>query len=198
MLFELMLDLTRCRWKQSCLNLGRVSYIFPRRFLCPYHSVVIVSTFLTSLLQLATPTRRDSISVLAKMAHRNNRRRARRPRSRASPTHNDHSSRHSLDQFIIPRPSLTSEVCATNLTQASSTSMPSPPTTIATSRHRSDIPAKLWQNRCTTRQDRDRAQREQAAKLEAQQIQLFGGEPGDDVELCFKMLEYFGGLDYIS
>ena len=40
-------------------------------------------------------------------------------------------------------------------------------------------------------------EKEHAAKLEAQQIQLFGGEPGDDVELCYKMLEYFGGLDYI-
>jgi hypothetical protein len=144
------------------------------------------------------PRRRDSISVPAKMAHRNNRRRARRPRSRASATHNDRSSRHSLDQFIISQPNLTPQVGATKLTQTSSTSMPSPPTAIATSRRRSDIPARLWQNRYITWQDQDRAQREQAAKLEAQQIQLFGGEPGDDVELCFKMLEYFGGLDYIS
>lgn len=31
-----------------------------------------------------------------------------------------------------------------------------------------------------------------------QQYRLFGGEPGDDVSLCYRMLEYFGGLDYID
>lgn len=35
-------------------------------------------------------------------------------------------------------------------------------------------------------------------RLEAEQYRLFGGEPGDDVSLCFRMLEYFGGLDYID
>lgn len=34
--------------------------------------------------------------------------------------------------------------------------------------------------------------------LEAEQCRLFGGEPGDDVSLCYRMLEYFGGLDYID
>lgn len=76
-----------------------------------------------------------------------------------------------------------------------STTVPCPSLNI---RPRSDIPAKLWQNRYSVWQDRDRVQKEQAAKFEAQQIQLFGGEPGDDVDLCFKMLEFFGGLDYIS
>jgi hypothetical protein len=33
---------------------------------------------------------------------------------------------------------------------------------------------------------------------EAAQCRLFGGEPGDDVTLCDRMLEYFGGLDYID
>lgn len=65
-------------------------------------------------------------------------------------------------------------------------------------RHRSDIPAKLWHNRYTAWQEQDRVRKEQAVKFEAQQIQLFGGEPGDDMSLCYRMLEYFGGLDYIS
>ena len=30
---------------------------------------------------------------------------------------------------------------------------------------------------------------------EQMQIKIFGGEPGDDVDLCYKMLEYFGTLD---
>ncbi|KAJ5682751.1 hypothetical protein N7462_005916 [Penicillium macrosclerotiorum] len=34
--------------------------------------------------------------------------------------------------------------------------------------------------------------------FEAQRCRLFGGEPGDDVSLCYRMLEYFGGLDYID
>ena len=34
--------------------------------------------------------------------------------------------------------------------------------------------------------------------LEKEQLRLFGGEPGDDVNLCYRMLEYFGGLDYID
>lgn len=35
-------------------------------------------------------------------------------------------------------------------------------------------------------------------RLETEQCRLFGGEPGDDVDLCYRMLEYFGGLDYID
>ncbi|KAL4766626.1 uncharacterized protein BDW70DRAFT_126342 [Aspergillus foveolatus] len=34
--------------------------------------------------------------------------------------------------------------------------------------------------------------------METEQFRLFGGEPGDDVDLCYRMLEYFGGLDYID
>ncbi|OAX77591.1 hypothetical protein ACJ72_08109 [Emergomyces africanus] len=37
-----------------------------------------------------------------------------------------------------------------------------------------------------------------AARLEADRFRLFGGEPGDDVALCYRMLEYFGRLDYID
>ncbi|EAA65663.1 hypothetical protein AN0833.2 [Aspergillus nidulans FGSC A4] len=34
--------------------------------------------------------------------------------------------------------------------------------------------------------------------METEQFRLFGGEPGDDVDLCYRMLEYFGGLDFID
>jgi len=50
----------------------------------------------------------------------------------------------------------------------------------------------------TSWQIRERTQQEEAAKLEAEQIKLFGGMPGDDVGLCYRMLEYFGGLDFID
>lgn len=47
-------------------------------------------------------------------------------------------------------------------------------------------------------QTRTQRQVEDAATLEREQIKLFGGLPGDDVGLCFRMLEYFGGLDFID
>lgn len=31
-----------------------------------------------------------------------------------------------------------------------------------------------------------------------QQYRYFGGEPGDDENLCYNMLDYFGRLDYID
>ncbi|KAL1860870.1 hypothetical protein Plec18170_001384 [Paecilomyces lecythidis] len=45
---------------------------------------------------------------------------------------------------------------------------------------------------------RERRLRKEAAEMEAEQCRLFGGVPGDDVSLCYRMLEYFGGLDYID
>jgi len=53
-------------------------------------------------------------------------------------------------------------------------------------------------SQCMTWQRKDTAQKDQAAKFEAEQIKLFGGMPGDDVGLCYRMLEYFGGLDFID
>lgn len=39
--------------------------------------------------------------------------------------------------------------------------------------------------------------RDRPLRLETEQRRLFGGEPGDDAGLCYHMLEYFGGLDYL-
>lgn len=36
-----------------------------------------------------------------------------------------------------------------------------------------------------------------AAMIEAERLRLFGGVPGDDEGLCYKMLEVFGSLDYM-
>ena len=36
------------------------------------------------------------------------------------------------------------------------------------------------------------------SELEEEQIKLFGGEPGDDPILCFKMLEAFGRMEWID
>jgi hypothetical protein len=36
------------------------------------------------------------------------------------------------------------------------------------------------------------------SELEEEQIKLFGGEPGDDPTLCFRMLEAFGRMEWID
>ncbi|GKZ16728.1 hypothetical protein AbraIFM66951_008616 [Aspergillus brasiliensis] len=61
-----------------------------------------------------------------------------------------------------------------------------------------EIPAPTWHYGHLIGQKRDRALRMEASTLEAEQYRLFGGVPGDDVGLCYRMLEYFGGLDYID
>ena len=131
------------------------------------------------------------------MAHKHNRRRVRRSRNA---TFENLTQRHSFDQSILSqRAVLTAGLWSSDQpTPANLTSLSSYPMPPSNNYRRPDIPARLWQNRFAAWQDRDRAQKEHAAKLEAQQIQLFGGEPGDDVELCYRMLEYFGGLDYIK
>ncbi|EYE99064.1 uncharacterized protein EURHEDRAFT_470534 [Aspergillus ruber CBS 135680] len=40
--------------------------------------------------------------------------------------------------------------------------------------------------------------RDHPLRLETEQCRLFGGEPEGDVGICYRMLEYFGGLDYIN
>lgn len=143
------------------------------------------------------------------MTHRHNRRRGRRQRSGdgCNARHNAGLST-SLDQFITSQ-SNNPAASTTTTSQAPSPefslaplellrSTSQAPSITAATRLRSNIPAMLLHKRFSGWREADRAQREdQAARLEARQIQLFGGEPGDDVELCYRMLEYFQGLDYI-
>lgn len=73
-----------------------------------------------------------------------------------------------------------------------------PPVTIAPLDCMSPVPAPTWHDRsgaCTSREHRPH---HAITKLEIEQYRLFGGVPGDDTGLCFRMLEYFGGLDYID
>ncbi|KAF9884668.1 hypothetical protein FE257_001361 [Aspergillus nanangensis] len=58
--------------------------------------------------------------------------------------------------------------------------------------------APTWHLGYTAWGARESALQLEAAQLEDEQCRLFGGEPGDDVALCYRMLEYFGGLDYID
>jgi hypothetical protein len=62
------------------------------------------------------------------------------------------------------------------------------------------VATRSWQNRYAAWQNRELAQQREAAKIEAEQIKLFGGEPGedDDAGLIGKMMEVFEGMDWIQ
>lgn len=68
------------------------------------------------------------------------------------------------------------------------------------SRHSGDVTARHWQNRYAAWQVRERKQREERLKLRAEQTRIFGGEgdEGDEDGLCGKMMDFFGGLDFIE
>jgi hypothetical protein len=74
--------------------------------------------------------------------------------------------------------------------------IPKPPPSTLTSVN--SIAIRHWQNRYTAWQNRDAAQRREAARIETEQLKIFGGEPGDDPSLCYKMIEVFEGMDWIN
>jgi hypothetical protein len=126
------------------------------------------------------------------MAHKHNRRRI-RPRSR---NHNAFETRSVFDRSLFSNPGIASDA---------------EPPSISTSgfcsgthdSHSANLDQTLKtirpsQNLYLAWQTRTQRQIEEAANLEREQIKLFGGIPGDDVGLCFRMLEYFGGLDFID
>jgi hypothetical protein len=128
------------------------------------------------------------------MAHKHNRRRI-RPRSRH---HNILVSKSLFDQSLFSEPRTASateppDISATGIYPSTGDYRfgsldPMATATVTKSSHNLD---NAWQIRM-------RRQAEQAVRLEREQIKLFGGVPGDDVGLCFLMLEYFGGLDFID
>ena len=66
---------------------------------------------------------------------------------------------------------------------------------------RGSVSARHWHNRYMAWQVRERRQREEHEKIELEKRRIFGGEiEGDKDEegLCLKMMEYFGGLDFIE
>ncbi|PYI27738.1 hypothetical protein BP00DRAFT_352682 [Aspergillus indologenus CBS 114.80] len=111
------------------------------------------------------------------MGQRHNRRRTRpRSRNRSSITNNNNNHLNLIEAFSRPlNPVLPSA---------------------AFDYH--EIPAPTWHYGDLTWQTRHRTMRLETPNIEAEQCRLFGGEPGDDVGLCYRMLEYFGGLDYID
>jgi hypothetical protein len=111
------------------------------------------------------------------MAHKHNRRRI-RPWSR---NHKALVSHSLYDRSLLSKPGIASVAEPPNISTSG----------IYSTTDRSPNLYICWQT-WTTRQ------LEEAAKLEREQIKLFGGVPGDDVGLCYRMLEYFGGLDFID
>ncbi|KAF7713716.1 Uncharacterized protein PECH_000886 [Penicillium ucsense] len=61
-------------------------------------------------------------------------------------------------------------------------------------------PAPIWHSGLTAWPIHEEAPQQGplGSGIEARQYRLFGGEPGDDLNLCYRMLEYFDGLDYID
>ena len=118
------------------------------------------------------------------MAHKHNRRRV-RPRS--------HNHKSLIPTFrILENPSIPSD-SPTFLPIGSLTAGSNQPLQRVTLRSSgASVASRYWYNRCVAWQNRE------AAKLEAEQIKLFGGEPGDDVGLCYKMMETFEGMDWID
>ena len=117
------------------------------------------------------------------MGRKHNRRRT-RPRYRIPPNDLHHA-----------KPELS---ISTSPGQASSYQPFVTPRTIALLDRMTLVPAQSWHNRSMSCDIREHRQHHATSKLELEQCRLFGGEPGDDMALCYRMLEYFGGLDYID
>ena len=66
---------------------------------------------------------------------------------------------------------------------------------------RADMSARHWHNTYLTWQARERKQKEERERLQQEQRRIFGGDSqdGEDEDgLCSRMMEYFGGLDYLE
>ncbi|KAI9741776.1 MAG: hypothetical protein M1834_000162 [Cirrosporium novae-zelandiae] len=71
---------------------------------------------------------------------------------------------------------------------------PSPPRANSSSKLTAKHPYQRYQSLPDQRPKQQRG----VDALEAEQQRIFGGEPGDDVGLCRRMLDYFDTLDYIE
>ena len=94
-----------------------------------------------------------------------------------------------------------SDSCSFSTTPLESSSNPyTLSRTLSTSRLALSASTRLWYNRWNAWQARDRRQCQEIAKLEAGKRRLFGEDDGSDRDdiLCVRMLEYFGGLDFIE
>ena len=118
------------------------------------------------------------------MAHKHNRRRT-RPRSRKNALGYESLTTNASSLFDSPT-ALSTYIPAPN-------SIRPPQPSLSNS-----INARHWHNRYIAWQNRESAQRREASRIEAEQVKIFGGEPGDDTGLCYKMMEAFEGMDWVD
>lgn len=126
------------------------------------------------------------------MAHKHNRRRI-RPRSR---NHNTFVNKSLFDRSLFSEPGIASIAAPPNISASCIYSHTAD--CRFDNRDQTGKATMRSQNPYNTWQGHTQQEVEEAVNLEREQIKLFGGVPGDDVGLCFRMLEYFGGLDFID
>jgi len=127
------------------------------------------------------------------MGQRHNRRRTRETRSRKRASPNFHST-------VLPTTILDTPFCFTSINNHRTSINLLYLNNLATYARifMPVLSAKQWLNRSMACQNREQKLLQDVVMIEADQYRLFGGEPGDDVSLCYRMLEFFGGLDYIE
>ena len=87
--------------------------------------------------------------------------------------------------------------------------MSAPEAKISAPRHprrNNDVSARHWHNRYLAWQGREKKQREERERLREEERRIFGGEEGEwdecdgdgDGGLARRMLEFFGGLDFLE
>ncbi|KAJ5458472.1 hypothetical protein N7475_009860 [Penicillium sp. IBT 31633x] len=128
------------------------------------------------------------------MGQRHNRRRTRRSNNRNTIPHTVVLAQHPILPLAIP-----SAIRTPQRSFCQPVSVDNSPTAcLSCGSPAGLIPAPSWHYGSTAWKIRERPLRLESDGLEEQQYRLFGGEPGDDLSLCYRMLEYFGGLDYID
>jgi hypothetical protein len=88
--------------------------------------------------------------------------------------------------------------CLYTRDEIESPSLPTDIPPVAPHTRQTKLTADHWHNRYMAWQLRDKQYREEKARIEAEQRRICGGEAGDDVGLCYRMMEYFTSLDYIN
>ncbi|KAJ5578529.1 uncharacterized protein N7459_007493 [Penicillium hispanicum] len=131
------------------------------------------------------------------MGQRHNRRRT-RPRSRNRNSLNQETPASTITQAPGSALAIPSSIWSPQPTPAKSVAASYQSVACISPGSPAQVPAPTWHYGYMAWQIRETVPRWEAGGLEAEQYRLFGGQPGDDMSLCDRMLEYFGGLDYID
>ena len=126
------------------------------------------------------------------MAHKHNRRRA-RPRSRQNKNRKDNCGYNGYDH-VLSYESLSYSppifVTPPEHTYASASAYPFPLIhTMDSSRYHDPIQHI---------QELSHIAPKDAINVESQRLRMFGGDPGDDIDLCYKMMEVFEGMEWVK